>query len=178
MEPSILSLLPPVVTIGLAIATRRILLALGIGVVLGALMYSQWNIFASVSLIAEVAGGLILPIAAGIVVSVDLSLLIPAFGAVLAGAIFGDHTSPLSDTTILSSVGSGIQLIDHVTTQIPYALVCAVASLAGYVVLGFTRSTAAGLLTALAALVVAVFVLRARFASESEREPDAERVAG
>ena len=41
MEPSILSLLPPVVTIGLAIATRRILLALGIGVVLGALMYSQ-----------------------------------------------------------------------------------------------------------------------------------------
>ena len=122
--------------------------------------------------------GLLLPIAAGIVISVDLSLLIPAFGAVLAGAIFGDHTSPLSDTTILSSVGSGIQLIDHVTTQIPYALVCATASLAGYVVLGFTRSTTAGLLTTLAALVVAVFVLRARFASESEREPDVERVAG
>ena len=68
--------------------------------------------------------GLILPIAAEIVVSVDLSLLIPVFGAVLAGAIFGDHTSPLSDTTILSSIGSGIHLIDHVTTQIPYALVC------------------------------------------------------
>ena len=60
MEPSILSLLPPVVTIGLAIATGRILLALGIGVVLGALMYSQWNILDSVSLIAEVAGGLII----------------------------------------------------------------------------------------------------------------------
>src|ERR671921_813191 len=60
MEPSIWSLLPPVVTIGLAIATRRILLALGIGVVLGALMYSQWNILDSVSLLAEVAGGLII----------------------------------------------------------------------------------------------------------------------
>src|ERR671914_2920672 len=60
MEPSILSLLPPVVTIGLAIATRRILLALGIGIVLGALMYSQWNILDSVSFIAEVAGGLII----------------------------------------------------------------------------------------------------------------------
>jgi tetracycline resistance efflux pump len=60
MEPSILSLLPPVVTIGLAIATRRVLLALGIGVVLGALMYSQWNILNSVSFIAEVAGGLII----------------------------------------------------------------------------------------------------------------------
>ena len=60
MEPSILSLLPPVVTIGLAITTRRILLALGIGVVLGALMYSGWNVLASVSLVAEVAGGLII----------------------------------------------------------------------------------------------------------------------
>ena len=47
MEPSILSLLPPVVTIGLAIVTRRILLSLGIGIVLGALMYSQWDILAS-----------------------------------------------------------------------------------------------------------------------------------
>ena len=60
MEPSILSLLPPVVKIGLAIATRRILLALGIGVVLGALMYSGWNVLASVSLVTEVAGGLII----------------------------------------------------------------------------------------------------------------------
>jgi tetracycline resistance efflux pump len=60
MEPSILSLLPPVVAIGLAIATRRILLSLGVGIVLGALMYTQWDILASVSLIAEVAGGLII----------------------------------------------------------------------------------------------------------------------
>jgi len=122
--------------------------------------------------------GLILPIAAGIVVSVDLSLLIPAFGAVLAGAIFGDHTSPLSDTTILSSVGSGIHIIDHVTTQIPYALVCAVASLAGFILLGFTRNIMVGLLTTLVALAVAVVVLRTRFASETPRESGVERVAG
>jgi tetracycline resistance efflux pump len=122
--------------------------------------------------------GLILPIAAEIVVAGDLSLLIPAFGAVLAGAIFGDHTSPLSDTTILSAIGSGIHLIDHTTTQIPYALVCAVASLVGFIVLGFTTNIAVGLLTTLAALAVAVFVLRARFGSETEREPDVERVAG
>jgi tetracycline resistance efflux pump len=122
--------------------------------------------------------GLILPIAAGIVVSVDISLLIPAFGAVLAGAIFGDHTSPLSDTTILSSVGSGIHIIDHVTTQIPYALVCAAASIAGYISLGLTRNIAVGLLTTLAALAVAVFVLRARFASETPREPEVGRITG
>jgi tetracycline resistance efflux pump len=122
--------------------------------------------------------GLILPIAAGIVVSVDLSLLIPAFGAVLAGAIFGDHTSPLSDTTILSSVGSGIHIIDHVTTQIPYALVCAVASLAGFILLGFTRNIMVGLLTALAVLAVAVFLLRTRFASESPREAEVGEITG
>jgi hypothetical protein len=56
--------------------------------------------------------------------------------------------------------------------------VCAVASLAGYIVLGFTRNITVGLLTTLAALAVAVFVLRARFGSETEREPDVERVAG
>ena len=122
--------------------------------------------------------GLILPIAAGIVASVDISLLIPAFGAVLAGAIFGDHTSPLSDTTILSSVGAGIHLIDHVTTQIPYALVCAVASIAGYVVLGFTRNITVGLLTTLAALAIAVFLLRTRFASETPRESEVGQVTG
>jgi Na+/H+ antiporter NhaC len=122
--------------------------------------------------------GLILPMAAEIVVSVDLSLLIPVFGAVLAGAIFGDHTSSLSDTTILSSIGSGIQLIDHTTTQIPYALVCAVASLAGFIVLGFTRSTTVGLLTALATLAVAVFVLRSRFAGESSRESEVGGITG
>jgi tetracycline resistance efflux pump len=116
--------------------------------------------------------GLILPIAAEIAVAVDLSLLIPAFGAVLAGAIFGDHTSPLSDTTILSAIGSGIQLIDHTTTQLPYALVCAAASMAGFIVLGFTRSTTVGLLTALATLAVAVFVLRTRFSSKISRESE------
>ena len=115
--------------------------------------------------------GLILPIAAEIAVAVT-SLLIPAFGAVLAGAIFGDHTSPLSDTTILSAIGSGIQLIDHTTTQLPYALVCATASMAGFIVLGFTRSTTVGLLTALATLAVAVFVLRTRFSSKTSRESE------
>lgn len=111
--------------------------------------------------------GLILPIAAGIVLSIDISLLIPAFGAVLAGAIFGDHTSPFSDTTILSSVGSGVHLIDHVTTQIPYALVCAGASIVGYIFLGLTGSVTVGLLTALAVLAVVVFLLRIRFSDDS-----------
>ncbi len=81
---------------------------------------------------------------ARIAASGDLRLLIPVFGAVLAGSIFGDHTSPLSDTTILSAIGSGINLIDHVTTQLPYALVCAFSSTLGYLVLGITENVPAG----------------------------------
>lgn len=122
--------------------------------------------------------GLILPIAAGIVAAVDISLLIPAFGAVLAGAIFGDHTSPLSDTTILSSIGSGIHVVDHLTTQLPYALVCSAASVVGFVVLGATRSTVLGLLATLAALAVAIVVLRAKWPALEGREAPATEVRG
>jgi len=119
--------------------------------------------------------GLLLPIAAEIAVALDPSLLVAVFGAVLAGAIFGDHTSPLSDTTILSSIGSGIHLVDHVTTQLPFALVAAAASAVGYVALGATGSAAAGLLAAVAALAVAVGVLWARSARVDvlpERSPE------
>ncbi|QYN37748.1 hypothetical protein K1T35_11190 [Pseudonocardia sp. DSM 110487] len=106
--------------------------------------------------------GLLLPIAGEVAVALDPALLLPMFGAVLAGAIFGDHTSPLSDTTILSSIGSGIQLVEHVTTQLPFALVAAAASAVGYVLLGVTGSGVAGLLAAVVTLAVAVGVLWAR----------------
>ncbi len=56
-------------------------------------------------------------------------LLVLSIGAVLEGAIFGDHCSPISDTTILSSAASRVRHIDHVRTQAPYALVCAGAAL-------------------------------------------------
>ena len=59
--------------------------------------------------------------------------MIVTISAVLTGAIFGDHCSPISDTTILSSMGAGCNHIDHVQTQMPYALtVCAVSIFAGY----------------------------------------------
>lgn len=59
------------------------------------------------------------------------------FSAIAGGGVFGDHCSPLSDTTILASMGSGADHIDHVKTQLPYALVCAAVSSVLYTVLGF-----------------------------------------
>ncbi|GAB4177710.1 MAG: Na+/H+ antiporter NhaC family protein [Calditrichia bacterium] len=66
------------------------------------------------------------------------SILLVSFTAVLAGATFGDHCSPISDTTIMSSMASGSDHIDHVRTQLPYAIVVAIISiLAGYLPAGF-----------------------------------------
>ncbi|MEO1633340.1 MAG: Na+/H+ antiporter NhaC family protein, partial [Bacteroidota bacterium] len=69
---------------------------------------------------------LVVPLAWGVMVAGgttdDLSILYAAVAAVLAGAVWGDHCSPISDTTILSSLATQCDLVDHVRTQLPYAL--------------------------------------------------------
>ncbi|GAB2763723.1 Na+/H+ antiporter NhaC family protein [Salinifilum aidingensis] len=104
--------------------------------------------------------GIMLPIAGQIAVTVDPALLFPLLGAVLAGAIFGDHCSPISDTTIMSSAGAQVNHIDHVVTQLPYALLIAAVAAVGYLVLGLTGSGVAGLLAVLVLLALAVAALR------------------
>ncbi|RBQ24801.1 MAG: Arginine/ornithine antiporter ArcD [Methanocorpusculum sp. MCE] len=68
--------------------------------------------------------------------AVDPLFIVPCSSAVLTGAIFGDHCSPISDTTILSSMGSGCGLMDHVQTQIGYSLTIAVISVVAYLLIG------------------------------------------
>ncbi|MGL4834213.1 MAG: Na+/H+ antiporter NhaC family protein, partial [Shewanella sp.] len=87
-------------------------------------------------------------------------MMLPMLASVLAGAVFGDHCSPISDTTILSSTGASCHHIDHVVTQLPYALIVAVISFAGYLVLGFTESVGAGLVTCSALLLFCVMWLK------------------
>ena len=60
--------------------------------------------------------------------------------AVLGGGVFGDHCSPISDTTIISSMASATDHIDHVRTQIPYALIAAGISLILFIVFGYALS--------------------------------------
>ncbi|QQX78986.1 Na+/H+ antiporter NhaC family protein [Shewanella sp. KX20019] len=104
--------------------------------------------------------GIMLPIAADMAMGSDTSMMLPMLAAVLAGAVFGDHCSPISDTTILSSTGANCHHIDHVITQLPYALIVAGISLGGYIVLGFTESVMAGLLTCSVLFVISVIILR------------------
>jgi len=105
---------------------------------------------------------LLLPLVGGIMNTLDEpDLLLPALGAVLAGAVLGDHSSPISDTTILSSTGAGSNVITHVLTQLPYAGMAAVAALVGYVVVALGAGTAVGLLVTVAVLVGGVLATRA-----------------
>ncbi|MCA5891902.1 Na+/H+ antiporter NhaC family protein [Isoptericola sp. NEAU-Y5] len=121
--------------------------------------------------------GLLLPLVGGIVASTSSpELLLPAMGAVLAGAVAGDHASPISDTTILSATGAGCNVITHVLTQLPYAAVAAGCALLGYVAVALGAGTLVGLLVTLAGLAVFAVVVRAsttQVAAVQAPEPDA-----
>ena len=84
--------------------------------------------------------GNLIPIGVPVAQAVDPGLVIVSLSATLDGYVFGDHCSPISDTTILSSAGAGCSHIEHVATQIPYAWLVAVASFVGYAVAGFTNA--------------------------------------
>ncbi|MFC4556788.1 Na+/H+ antiporter NhaC family protein [Virgibacillus kekensis] len=111
--------------------------------------------------------GILLPIAGQIAASTDINLLLPMLAAVLAGAVFGDHCSPISDTTILSSTGSSCHHIDHVTTQLPYALTAAGISSVGYLLLGLTGSVWIGLIAVIVGLAVLYGVLNKPTSADS-----------
>ena len=97
--------------------------------------------------------GIMLPIAGGIAAVTDINLILPALSAVLAGSVFGDHCSPISDTSILSSTGAGSNHIDHVVTQLPYALIGALASVLGYLFYGFTSLLVPSLLITIVSVI-------------------------
>lgn len=101
--------------------------------------------------------GIMLPIGAEVALNMDAGFLIPVLAAVLAGSVFGDHCTPISDTTILSSTGAGVNHIDHVVTQLPYAFIAAFSAGIGYLILGFTGSNLLALFVALIIPIVIGF---------------------
>ena len=103
--------------------------------------------------------GILIPIVVSICGPIAPAILPAALSATLAGAVFGDHCSPISDTTILSSTGAGCKHIDHVSTQIPYTLVVAACCFVGYLVAGFTANVWLTLTTGLVLLTVALLTL-------------------
>jgi Na+/H+ antiporter NhaC len=91
---------------------------------------------------------------------VPMGPMLATVAAVLSGSCFGDHASPISDTTILSSMASSCDHVDHVKTQLPYALLAAAIGIcAGYLPAGFGVHPAISLGLGLAAMVIFVIVL-------------------
>ncbi len=87
------------------------------------------------------------------------ALLIPALGATLTGSVYGDHCSPISDTTILASTGSDCRHIRHVETQLPYATLVAVVCAIGYLIAGFMGTPIVALLLEAVILIGTIMFL-------------------
>lgn len=103
--------------------------------------------------------GILIPIIVVVCESTAPELTIISLSAVLSGSVFGDHCSPISDTTILSSTGAKCNHINHVQTQIPYTLVVAFSSAVGYIVAGATKSLFLTWAVALPLMIIILFVL-------------------
>ena len=100
--------------------------------------------------------GILIPIVTAVFPS-DSPLLIIGISACLAGAVCGDHCSPISDTTIMASAGAQIEHINHVSTQLPYAVTVAAVSFVTYIVAGFIQNAAVCL--AIGAVLTVVILL-------------------
>ena len=98
----------------------------------------------------------------------QLEMMIISVSAVLAGAVCGDHVSPISDTTVMSSAGAQSNHINHVSTQMQYAAVVAVVCVIGYVIAGFVRIWWITLAVSVAMLLVVLTFMR-KYTSEGER---------
>lgn len=88
--------------------------------------------------------------------------------ACMAGAVCGDHCSPISDTTIMSSAGAQCNHIDHVSTQLPYALTVATVSFLTYIVAGFVKNAAISFAVGLIFIACALFIIRYMIKAKGE----------
>ncbi|MGS0696765.1 Na+/H+ antiporter NhaC family protein [Shewanella sp. 0m-4] len=92
---------------------------------------SSWGTFA-----------IMIPIGAEVALTVEPTLLLPALSAVMAGSVFGDHCSPISDTSVISALSSGCEPHAHVMTQLPFAIIAGISSLVGFQLVNLEVATA------------------------------------
>ncbi|MTI49090.1 Na+/H+ antiporter NhaC family protein [Sporosalibacterium faouarense] len=122
---------------------------------------------------------IVLPLAVPLAVSyingdpASATLMFATIGSVLTGSIFGDHCSPISDTTIMSSMASASDHIDHVKTQAPYAITGAILAIIAYLIVGALSDGTPGLPLVLSLImgIVAIFLI-VRFVGKSVARED------
>ena len=107
--------------------------------------------------------GILIPIAVAVFGDAGGTMLVMTVAACLSGAVCGDHVSPISDTTILASAGAQCNHIDHVSTQMPYALLIAAICFVGFLIGGLMGNGFVALVVGVALLVAAILVITARY---------------
>lgn len=104
--------------------------------------------------------GILIPIVVAVFQNTNPELMVISISACMAGAVCGDHCSPISDTTIMASAGAQCEHVNHVTTQLPYALVVAAISFVTYIVAGFVQSAWIALPVGIALTVGVLMILK------------------
>ena len=103
--------------------------------------------------------GILIPICMALFLT-DMTMMIISMSACMAGAVFGDHCSPISDTTIMASTGAECELMTHVSTQFPYAVFVAVVSAICFLIAGLVQNAYLPLLVGVALIIGGLFVMR------------------
>ncbi|GHU84761.1 hypothetical protein FACS1894198_1100 [Clostridia bacterium] len=114
--------------------------------------------------------GIFIPIAADLCNGLSDNILVISVAATLAGAVFGDHVSPISGTTVMASTGAGCDHLKHVSTQMPYALPVAFASAIGFLVAGFWGNIFVVLGVSLVVLVGSIYAVKIMLKSKEKLE--------
>ena len=104
--------------------------------------------------------GILIPIVVAVFANSNPQLMIISISACMAGAVCGDHCSPISDTTIMASAGAQCNHVNHVSTQLPYAMVAAVISFITYIIAGFVQNPWIPLPMGIILIVGTLFVIK------------------
>ncbi len=105
--------------------------------------------------------GILIPIVVSVFANSNPQLMIISISACMAGAVCGDHCSPISDTTIMASAGAQCDHVNHVSTQLPYAITAAAVSFVSYIIAGFVQTAWIALPIAILLMLIVLVVIKA-----------------
>ena len=104
--------------------------------------------------------GILIPIVVAVFEKSSPEMMIISMSACMAGAVCGDHCSPISDTTIMASAGAQCDHVTHVSTQLPYAILAAAVSFVTYIVAGFVKTAWIALSVGIVLMLIVLFVIK------------------
>ena len=114
--------------------------------------------------------GILIPIVVAVFAGKDQQMMIISISSCMAGAVCGDHCSPISDTTIMASAGAQSNHINHVNTQLPYAMLVAAVSFVSYIIAAFVRNVVISLVIAVALMVGVLFIIKKVTSKEGSKQ--------